>query len=361
MDIKKLAHKITLYKNNYYLIFTQKFNELLFTFNKETDNRYLIGSINNFDTDFNFEKHINEILIYSNKSTKYTRDLLNYLSEHMSKGDDKIQAYAKRINENTIKIRFGILDIDFKIIHLFNDFDFIEKDKLENNFVNFGIILHNIYHKLCFPEIYDFINTSDKIFESLEKVQFIYLKSIENTTIKYNKYHRNDKLSNLFEDVIYIGDTAVQKSFFGYDEFIVPIGFTKVLKKIKNNKKIYYKYFKGDFEFKNNYIEIYSGKKLIAKVYDGHNHSYPINGKNGNYLLLIKYCLLHLFKEKDKSNQLLLYLIKNRDKHINNNLGIGKWRIFDVDRIGKYVDSYKKYYLYNWANKPWNYIKNLKY
>jgi len=153
--------------------------------------------------------------------------------------------------------------------------------------------------------------------------------------------------------IVKLGSLAIGIRLFDYDEFIVNDIYSAI-KIIKANKKLKYKIIHSDPEFNNNYLIVYKKNTILAKIYNGKGYCYPQINKNGSYILLMKYILLHSLnpREQKLTKYIFNYMIKRQNELQN--------KIFIDDCSGINISLYRKYYLKNWNKKPWNYIKNIK-
>jgi len=112
--MNKLITFIEVYKENYYSQFNQILNQSFLEFIELTNEKIIFNSINNFNQKIN----ITNVSIYSENSIKFTRDFIDYLFKKLQSGNKTIKIFSKRLNENTINIRFGETNIKFEIINL---------------------------------------------------------------------------------------------------------------------------------------------------------------------------------------------------------------------------------------------------
>ena len=337
---EKINEYIFTAKNEYYLDFSDQLESLIDEYMK-TDEYTMIRYNEDLVDGCKF------YYFYSNNSMREAIKLLMYIRSNWTPRGVDNQVYSKRINDNTLLIRFGSTCNGIIMKHLFHDFNimstFIEK------YVNFIKIikLHDLIHSLCFPDIY-------KLFrEDIDKLDN------RRNNLKLIPY-KNTKIMAFTgdPDIILSGAFALQKVWkyykIKYDhlEFIYVGNVYKIIKKL--SRKFRYERHMGDFEMRGNWTDFYNKKnsKLVYRIYDGFNYCYNYitltNGlKVAQPQVILKYLLLNQIYESftplSRGNYRYLEKIVQRINWLN---------IFSECWKTPSVSSYKKYYQRNWGKRP---------
>ena len=317
------------------------------------------------------ESNKNEYNLYGTDTSNFVRDFIRELGEIYENKEEgeAFKIYAKRVNLNTIIIRFNKCPLFVRIINIMNDVHFI------NDIIpSIYLLLHRSFHTLCFPEIYNFIDDAENMIYNNEK---LINKAISNINIERNRKKEKRKkrvyVSSDIENILYpysddyirIGSLALKKIYgitsdvIRYPEIICVDGFTLLYKTFKSNSEYKAYILRSDFEFFNVSFIVYLGKKIVLRVYNGKNFCYPykyISGKKyGTYSLLMKYYILHIMDGR----------IKGKKKSIIKDIYFEQKKIGGIipsinpECLGNNVSSYRMYYLKNWGKKPWSYQRTI--
>lgn len=260
-----------------------------------------------------------------------------------------ITFFAKRVSDNVFVIRIDPTDFKIRIINFFYSFNIL-KNFSRNILGNNELMLYFIVHKLCFPENFNFINEEkeqyklfDILFSKLEKHKYI--------NKKYQNPHNakdENAMSQFFtwcrSKNILIIDSSIVISLKHPNELR-----TEIIQLF--GKQTIVSFFKpDDFDLSNGYLEIIFKKSgSIVRIFNGYGYCYQ-QDKYGKvtFIVALKYALLNkiLFNDTRFLN-LLLYQ---------------KYQyIFSSARcIGETISQYKIYYMKQWGNSPFQFIKRLE-
>lgn len=289
---------------------------------------------------------------YAKDTVHKVKEFMEFLNKECFDGSRTLHVFAKRINDNTIDIRFRETntDIDFKIqiINLIYWYDLVLHNSL-NGTANLEVILHNVFHRICFPQTVDY-----NLFYSAEAIIEAYLDFLKEVPLKKRgpfrdlkqlEYKLNEKNNNL----IPVGWIAIEPIL----EKHVDIPFIEYIhpepKLIAKNMKINTKFNMGDFEFDNGFLDIKKDNKVMVRIYSGKGFCYPV----GTWCLLMKFLMIDILRTKKPEH--LRYVAREmiRKRY--------KFQFASPVCIGETVTSYEKYYLKNWGKSPWSYSKNIKF
>jgi len=353
--MEKLLEYVNTVKYQFYLEPVRQLINLLLVFVDEND-ILLYRSI--------MMNNIRHVYLYSGNSISDTRNLLNYVRENWNQTGLQIFIYAKRINENTILIRFDKLNLIVIIYHLFVNFDTIGEFMLkeENHVAILGF--HSLMHMLSFPDI---------SIVSEEELILLSEHLVERELRRRTNYNIQIK-SQYINDLIIIGYHGFKIN--GYDligikrylELIYtrPVNerFIKFVRDYARQNHCTYKFNNGDYDLRKKWVDFTKNGVLICRIYDGAELCVPFftirnQYKVGKYFVCLKYLLLDIIYDDrigyEEFLEVLSYLnlstcFINNDCHLNR----------EEDYASYSISSYERYYRRNWGKIPWNYKILLK-
>lgn len=290
----------------------------------------------------------------TNMSREKVREMVDGLAEKLKdKVPETTKIFAKRVADNVFIIRIDPSEFRVRIINFFYSFDTIKKNVV-NNEANLNVMLHAIVHKICFPEIYNFINEAEEQLNLFHTLANSYMIQLAKMKIKKKPKYiiRNKALSSWFRNhKDFICVNATDK-----DPFLKVVSLMSrdkltnfIYRELTEYRKTHF--ISGDFDLTNGYIDIYKEKTHIARIFNGHGFCFPIDArtKMPTFLVLLKYALIDDIMLGYKSG--VKYLLSHQKDY----------KFFDPKCIGELITPYRIYYLKNWGKTPWQYYKSIKY
>ena len=266
---------------------------------------------------------------------------------------EDIKIYSKRVSDNVYIIRIDPSEFRVRITNFYHSFSYIIKN-VNNGNANLNLMLHTIVHKICFPEVYNFINEADeqlKLYELLANSYRQYLLN-ENIASKDKKNNTNKKLYSWFmkQKNFIIVNSLPDEPFL---KVVSLMTANDTMQFVKNNLSNYrYSFIKsGDFDLTNGYIDIFIKSRIIIRIFIGYGFCFPIDNKTQKptFLVLLKYALIDDIMFGYKKS--VMYLLNNNQKY----------KFFDPKCVGELISPYRIYYLKNWGKSPWQFKRDIKY
>ena len=286
---------------------------------------------------------LDRLVYFVQKSDELVKEFMHHVQKTLTVSEP-LKIYAKRINENTIIVRFEEPQHVLTLISLFRDYDTIIQNLTSKNQVSTNVKLYVSFHQACFPDMYHQYETIETAQAFMTKHQA--LLDTWSWSRKHNGKLGPDQhvldLARRYPEIIVVNSP--------FNEILVP---NELIQEIADDLKVGHsvRFANGDLEFHGFHVTAFLQGKPHLTIYNQTGFKFPIEIRNGikygTILVTMKYLFLRSLNphDRDRANGVINCLLDR----------IKESSYFIRATRGDSISSCERYYIRNWEKKPWNY------